>query len=145
MVTITQSHVCKVGSQFFDIPSNRSNNTIEQIYAAFFGLTPAYIALLWNKIDRKVFPLNDVKHIKYLMLLLMFLRTYATNIVLANQIGVDVTTLARWIWHFVYKISMIPMVSRSLTSLYNYHNIPNIISFSLSLFCSYRLNGKIDY
>lgn len=72
-------------------------------YHAFFGASPYVCSLLWaylassGSLDSACVP-------KHLLWCLLFLKTYATEHVLAVIVGADEKTVRKWVWYLIEEL-----------------------------------------
>ena len=79
-------------------------------FRALFGVNVRSCARLWQILE----PYRPAKaKVKHLLWSLMFLKTYANEVVLSALTGVDEKTQRFWVWNLVHAISRLPLVRKT--------------------------------
>jgi hypothetical protein len=91
------------------------NETEDRRFRELFGCGPLVALALWVRIvENELAPPKGI--IRHMLWALLFLKTYATETILCQMVGVkDKKTFRKWSWKFVEAISMLePIVVSSL-------------------------------
>ena len=105
---LTEELIYSVAGELFHRPLGKSEEMRERRFRSLFGISPLVCVHLWTLLYPQISKRTEPRH---LLWALLFLKSYANEVVLSAMTGADEKTQRHWIWTITRAIASLRIVS----------------------------------